>query len=51
MDEPPVQEKVHIIFILLMYYNTYGPRHAQIKKLLRIMDGLNVHYITPIQVV
>ena len=23
MDEPPVQEQVHIIFKLLMYYNTY----------------------------
>ena len=23
MDEPPVQEQVHIIFKLLMYCNTY----------------------------
>ena len=45
MDEPPVQEKVHINFKLLMYCNQY--RHVLIKKLLRIMDGLNVHYITP----
>ena len=37
MDSPHVQEKIHIIL----------HRHVQINILLRIMDGLNMHYITP----
>ena len=45
MDEPPVQEKVHINLKLLMHCNQY--RNVLIKKLVRIMDSLNVHYITP----
>jgi hypothetical protein len=41
---PPVQEKVHII---LDFSCITIHEHVQFEKLLRIMDGLNVHYITP----
>ena len=44
---PHVKEKVHII---LNYSCIMIHRHVQIKNLLCIMDGLNVHYITPFQV-
>ena len=42
MDDPPIQDKAHNYSCITMY------RHIQIKKLLRIMNGLNVHYITPL---
>ena len=40
---PPIREKVHIIFKLFMYYNTW----TWVFLKLRIMDGLIVHYISP----
>ena len=43
---PLVQEKAHIVLKLFMYYNTY--KHVQIRRILRIMDGLDVHSIIPI---
>ncbi len=39
---PHVQEKVRISFKFLVYYNTWICSN---QKLLRIMDGLNVHYV------
>jgi len=57
MDEPPVQEKVHIIFELFMYYNTqtcsnqffftyYGRSrcalHHSILSSVKLFFGMNV---------
>ena len=39
-ESNPVQEKVQIIFKLLIYY-------VQIRNLSCNMDGLDVHYINP----
>ena len=42
MDEPPCpRESPHYFQIIDVH------RHLQIKNLLRIMDSLNLHYITP----
>ena len=41
----PLSKRIYTLFSNYSCIITH--KHVQIKKLLRIMNGLNVHYITP----